>query len=171
MITIREENTQDHEAIRGINKQAFAAEGESRIIDNLRDNCSDIISLVAESDGQVVGHILFSPVTVSHGGSEIVGMGLAPMSVHPDYQNQGIGSKLVQQGLQRIIQTDCPFVIVLGHQHYYPRFGFEPAVKFGLQSQWEGIPDEVFMAMILDQPRMSGISGIATYRHEFNDAL
>ena len=171
MIIIREEVKQDHDAVRNINQRAFAAEGEARIVDNLRANCADVLSLVAESDGQVVGHIFFSPVEINHDGSTIRGMGLAPMAVLPEWQNQQIGSKLVEEGLKRIKLADCPYIIVLGHEHYYPRFGFEKASKYGLRSQWDGVPDEVFMVLVFDQSRMAEVSGVATYRDEFSEAM
>ena len=171
MITVREETSQDHDAVRQINQRAFAAEGEARIVDNLRANCPDILSLVAESDGQVVGHIFFSPVEIQQDGSVLRGMGLAPMAVLPECQNQQIGSLLVKEGLKRIKQTDCPYIIVLGHEHYYPRFGFETAAKYGLRPQWDGVPDEVFMVLVLDQDSMAGVSGVAMYRDEFSEAM
>ena len=82
--------------------------------------------------------------------------------------NHGIGSKLVKEGLRIINNTTCPFLIMLGHEKYYPRFGFQRASKYGLKSQWEGIPDEAFMVMILNDSVMKGVSGIVRYRDEFD---
>ena len=90
------------------------------------------------------------------------------MAVFPELQSKGIGSKLVKEGLRVIKNTTCPFVIVLGHEKYYPRFGFQWASKYGLKSQWEGIPDEAFMVMILNDSVMKGVSGIVRYRDEFD---
>jgi putative acetyltransferase len=98
------------------------------------------------------------------------GMALAPLAVLPEYQRQGIGSALVKAGLQILHSRCCPFVMVLGHPGYYSRFGFEPASRAGLRSQWEGVPDEVFMVLILDSSSMADVAGIARYRLEF-DAL
>ena len=98
-------------------------------------------------------------------------MGLAPMAVLPEFQKQSIGSMLVNEGLRRIKETDCPYIIVLGHEHYYPRFGFERASKYGLKPQWEGVPDEAFMVMILDKSVMADVSGVASYRDEFDEAM
>ena len=126
---------------------------------------------MAVSDEKIVGHIFFSPVTIDHEDTQVIGMGLAPMAVLPEFQNQGIGSLLVKEGLRRIKETECPFIIVLGHIHYYPRFGFERASKYGLKCQWHDVPDEAFMVMIMDQVVLKGVSGVAEYRKEFNDAM
>ena len=93
------------------------------------------------------------------------------MAVSPELQNQGIGSILVKEGLRIVRNTSCPFVIVLGHEKYYPRFGFQRASKYGLKCQWEGIPDEAFMAMILNDSGMKGVSGIVRYRNELDEAM
>jgi putative acetyltransferase len=96
-------------------------------------------------------------------------MGLAPMAVLPGRQRQGIGSQLVRRGLASLRERGCPFVVVVGHPEYYPRFGFEPASKHGILSQWEGIPEAVFMVLVLDAHAMAGASGVARYRDEFNE--
>ena len=101
----------------------------------------------------------------------IKGMGLAPMSVLPEFQNKGVGSMLVNEGLRILKNMSCAFVVVLGHEKYYPRFGFERASKFRLKCQWEGVPDDVFMVMIIDESVMKGVSGIAKYRNEFDEAI
>ena len=98
-------------------------------------------------------------------------MGLAPMAVMPDYQNQGIGSMLVNEGLSQLKEWGYPFVIVLGHPEYYPRFGFKPALLYGLKCQWEGVPDEAFMAVILNEEKMNGVAGVVRYRDEFNEVM
>ena len=110
---------------------------------------------------------MFSPVTIETQEGMIEGMGLAPMAVLPELQNQGIGTKFVKEGLRIINNTICPFVIVFGHEKYYPRFGFQRASKYGLKSQWGEVPDEAFMAMILDDSLMEGVPGIVRYRDEF----
>jgi len=123
---------------------------------------------VAEDD-VVVGHILFTPVVVESAGRRVIGMGLAPMAVLPDRQRQGIGSALVRRGLEVLRERGCPFVVVVGHPEYYPRFGFEPASRHGLASQWEGVPDAAFMVSICDANAMAGVSGVAKYSDEFDE--
>ena len=171
MIKIRKEEINDYDAVRMVNDLAFGQPDEGRIVDKLRVTCKDTLSLVATSGDKIVGHIFFSPSIVLHGNSQIIGMGLAPMTVLPEFQKQGIGSLLVEEGLRRIKKTDCPFIIVLGHEHFYPRFGFERASKYGLEPQWDGVPDEAFMGIILDESVMSGVSGVAKYRKEFDEAM
>jgi putative acetyltransferase len=168
-IEIRFERPEDIDEVRLLNTKAFGQPIEGRIADKLRKSCKRILSLVAISNNEIIGHIMFSPVTIESQEGVIEGMGLAPMSVLPESQNQGIGSKLIEEGLRIIRNTSCPFVVVLGHETYYPRFGFQRASKYGLKSQWEGIPDEAFMVMILDNSVMKGVSGIVRYRNEFDD--
>jgi putative acetyltransferase len=98
-------------------------------------------------------------------------MGLAPLAVLPELQRQGIGIELTNAGLAAVRQTPCPFVIVLGHPEYYPRFGFERASRYGIRSQYEGVPDEAFMILVLDQGALRGKSGVARYRDEFDAAI
>jgi len=171
MICIRRERPEDIAAVRAVNEAAFEQTTEAEITDALRDVCADVLSLVAESDGEIVGHILFSPVTIECGSQSRKGMGLAPMAVTPDRQRQSIGSELVQAGLEILRKQGCPFVIVLGHPAFYPRFGFVPASRYGLISQWEGVPDAAFMVLVLDASSMAGVTGVARYREEFDAAM
>jgi len=150
---------------------AFGQTTEANLVDALRSTCPDVVSLVAVSDGQIVGHILFTPVIVSDSAHKVKGMGLAPMAVLPKYQRQGIGSLLVESGLRILGTRNCPFAIVLGHTEYYPRFGFVPASRHGLDCQWDAVPDEAFMVLVLDETIMSGVSGVARYREEFDEAM
>ena len=168
MTPIRPERPEDFSSIRRVNELAFGRPEEADLVERLRHACADALSLVAD-DGTVVGHILFTPVTVEGLGSHVIGMGLAQMAVVPNRQRQGIGSQLIRRGLDVLRERHCPFVVVVGHPEYYPRFGFEPASKFGLVSQWEGVPDAAFMATVLDRHAMAGASGVAKYRSEFND--
>ena len=171
MISIRAERSDDIAAIHTINESAFGGPAEADLVDSLRVACPDAVSLVAVSDDQVVGHILFTPVTIRRETGAPRGMGLAPMAVVPERQRQGIGSLLIKAGLEILRQQACPFVIVVGHPEYYPRFGFVPASRHGLVCQWEGVPDDVFMVLILDEAPMAGVSGIARYRDEFDRAM
>jgi putative acetyltransferase len=168
VITIRPERTEDASQVRHVNELAFAQPAEADLVEKLRRACSDALSLIAVDDA-VVGHILFTPVVVESAGRRVLGMGLAPMAVLPDRQRQGIGSQLVRRGLDALRERGCPFVVVVGHPEYYPRFGFEPASTHGLASQWEGVPDAAFMVLVLDVQAMAGVSGVAKYREEFNE--
>ena len=171
MISIREEQAADIPAVRTVNELAFAQAGEADIVDALRQNCAEVLSLVAVDGDDVVGHILFSPATVEGKHGIVRGMALAPLAVLPARQRQGIGSALVKHGLALLRKRSCPFVIVLGHADYYPRFGFEPTSRHGLTSQWPGVPAEVFMVLICAGNAMAGVSGVARYRGEFDQAM
>jgi putative acetyltransferase len=171
MITIREEEDRDIGAIRNINEVAFNGSAEANVVDKLRQICDDCLSLVAVESDKVVGHIMFSPATVENNDSIIRGMGLAPLAVVSSHQRKGVGTALIEHGLAMLRETGCPFVIVLGHPDYYLRFGFVPASRYNLESQWEGIPDEAFMILVFDQKALDGVHGIAKYREEFNEAM
>jgi putative acetyltransferase len=166
-IEVREERSGDAAAIRDIHTRAFGQEQEANIVDALRSNGAVRLSLVATVNGRSVGHILYSPLTI---GGTFAGAALGPMAVLPECQRQGVGSELVEKGTQRLRNDGCPFVIVLGHAEYYPRFGFRPASTYGVTCEWE-VPDEVFMLLVLDEAGTLDISGLAKYRHEFSSTL
>lgn len=169
MIEIREETTSDQTAVRQINETAFGQAAEANVVDKLRASCDNYVSFVAIDHGTVVGHILFTPVTL--GDSSLVGMGLAPMAVLPTHQRKGIGSLLVRHGLGHMRLSGCPFVVVLGHPEYYPCFGFEKASHYNLNSQWDGVPDEAFMVVVFDKDALPKEGGMARYRGEFDEAM
>jgi putative acetyltransferase len=170
MTIIRTEKPTDIPQVRIVNELAFGRPAEADLVDRLRSVCPDALSLVAEEDAVVMGHILFTPAVIESAGRRVIGMGLAPLAVHPDHQRQGVGSALARRGLALLREQGCPFVIVLGHPTYYPRFGFERASLHGLACQWE-VPDEVFMVLIWDAPALAGVSGVAEYMAEFNAAM
>ena len=169
MITIREEQPQDIKIIHDLNKRAFGQTQEADLVDRLRQTCDDLLSLVALIENEVVGHILFTPVVVEGEQEVLQGMALAPMAVLPEYQRQGIGSELVRNGIEKLNKRQCPFIIVLGHAEYYPRFGFEPASRYGIRSEWE-VPDEAFMILFLGEFEMQGGVALARYRPEFAES-
>jgi putative acetyltransferase len=163
VIEIREEQAGDVSEIRELNEHAFGQAQEGNIVDALRSNGAMLLSLVATLDGHVVGHILYSPLSVSG----VDGAALGPMAVRPQHQRQGIGSKLIEEGNRRLKESGCPFIIVVGHADFYPRFGFKPAGTCGITCEWE-VPDEAFMVLALDHAKMAGVSGLAQYRAEFS---
>jgi putative acetyltransferase len=162
-IEITEERPGDAAAIRDLNQRAFEQNQEANIVDALRSNGAALLSLVATVNGQIVGHIMYSPISVGN----LRGAALGPMAVLPELQRQGIGSQLVEAGNRQIDQGGCPFIIVVGHPEFYPRFGFKPASIRGITCEWN-LPDEVFMLLVLDEAEMQGVSGLAKYRSEFS---
>jgi len=170
---IRPEAREDHDAVRRVIVDAFAHSefgyhGEADIVDRVRDECAEVLSLVATDAERIVGHILFSPVAIHTADKVVRGMGLAPMAVSPDHQQMGIGTALVETGLRQLDHAGCPFVVVLGHPAYYPRFGFLPAARYGISHRFVGIPQDVFFVRGLKSDVLETIrDGTASYRHEF----
>ena len=165
-MNIRPETEKDKTSIQEVNQSAFETIAEATLIDVLREQCHPIISLIAEEGRQVVGHIMFSPVTHS-GASDLKIMGLAPMAVLPTHQRKGIGSALVQAGLDECRRHGYGAIVVLGHTNYYPRFGFIPAARFGISSEYD-VPEEAFMVIELQPNYLAGAKGKITYHSAFN---
>ena len=161
---VRFEQPGDIEKIREVNLQAFETETEANLVDALRNTDVELISLVAEENGEVIGHILFSPVALA---GDLRIMGLAPMAVLPDRQSKGAGTKLVNAGLQACEDAGYEAVVVLGHAGYYPRFGFVPSVNFGIKSEYD-VPPEVFMVKELRKGALKGAAGTVKYHPAFN---
>jgi putative acetyltransferase len=166
MSTIRPESPRDHAAIRHVIELAFGGSSEADLVDALRKHADPHISLVAALEDQVVGHIFFSPVSIESQGDTFTAMGLAPMAVLPDYQRRGIGTDLVWAGLEACRSVGHEVVVVLGHSHYYPRFGFVPASQRGLRSEYD-VPDDVFMVVELTPGALGGRKGLVKYHSEF----
>jgi putative acetyltransferase len=137
---IRNEEPKDIEQVSAILKAIFPSEAESKLVDALRRNGNALISLAAVKHDDVLGHIVFSPVSTTP-PSEAKGIGLAPVAVRPEVQSQGIGSQLIQAGLRRCQELGYDYCVVLGNPEYYRRFGFEKASHLGLQNEY-GVDDE-----------------------------
>jgi putative acetyltransferase len=155
-IIIRPETSADIEAIAAVTRAAFETleisnQTEPFIIEALRAAKALTLSLVAELDGRVVGHVAFSPVSISDGTQEWYGLG--PVSVLPKYQRRGIGTALIQEGLSRLKALGARGCCLVGHPTYYKRFGFENIRGF----TYEGVPEEVFLALSFDGHAPQGI--------------
>ena len=162
---IREELPSDWNAVHELNAEAFDTKAEMDLVEMLREQASPLVSLVAEENGKIYGHIMFSPVTLDE-HPELQLMGLAPMAVAPDRQRTGIGIMLVQAGLEECRKLGIGAVVVLGHPGYYPRFGFKPAVRFDIQSDYD-VAEDVFMVLELRDSYLNGKTGVAHYHPAF----
>jgi putative acetyltransferase len=166
-MTIRPERGGDRAAVRRVNEAAFERPGEADLVDALRAAGAATLSLVAEARGEIVGHILFSPVSVEGPGGTFPLVGLAPMAVLPAYQRLGVGTALVQRGLVELASAEHDAVVVLGHPAYYPRFGFVRATRAGLR--WEHpCRDEAFLVRELRPGALAGRTGVVRYRPELD---
>jgi len=145
-LVVREERPADAAAIRAVHEAAFPTSAEADLVDRIRAAGALLpaLSLVAELDGGVVGHVLLSPVKLETGGGPEPVLELAPLAVVPERQREGIGSALVIAGLDAAEVRDEPLVLVLGHPWFYPRFGFRPASTFGIRAPGD-VPDAAFM--------------------------
>jgi putative acetyltransferase len=166
MVIVRQEEQDDIAAIRQVNEQAFGRAAEATLVERLRAGGGVCLSLVAVVDKRLVGHILFSPVTIVLEQGTFAVLGLAPLAVAPAWQRQGIGSRLVQHGLAACRRAAYAGVVVLGSPAYYRRFGFVPAQRFGIQSEY-AVPDDVFMVIELRAGALRGHAGVARYAPEF----
>lgn len=162
---IRKENFEDIRIIHEINIEAFENDSEANLVDRLRESQISNISLVAEVNKKLVGHIFFSPMTIDKYDMRIAG--LAPMAVLPEYQNKRIGSALVEEGLEQCKKEGYKAVAVLGHPNYYPKFGFVPSTRYDLISEYN-VPKEVFMVKELEIGSLADISGVLKYHEEFS---
>ncbi len=177
-LNIRPETPSDYPGITEVNDLAFGQPAEGKLVEKLRRNPKFVpeLSLVAEIGGKILGHILFFSVVVKseagdkgpEGYEEHETLSLAPLSVLPEFQKQGIGGRLIKEGLETCKKLGYGSVIVLGHPEYYSSFGFEPASKWGIKDPF-GAPEEAFMALELKEGALEGISGVVEYPEEFSD--
>lgn len=161
---IRPERPSDRDAVYRVNEAAFGQPDEADLVDRLRERSSSYLGLVAEVDGVVIGHILFTPVTLDVGAADV--RGLAPMAVLPEHQRSGVGSALVRAGLAACAADGAEAVVVLGHPAYYPRFGFKPASAYGIACAYD-VPDEAFMALERVEGALTDAAGVARYHPAF----
>ena len=169
-LEIRQENKDDIKEIYEINTLAFGQENEAKLVDLLRDSDTFVpeLSLVATIDNKIVGHILFTKIKIADDKqNEFDSLALAPMAVKPDIQKNGIGGQLIRAGLDKARELNFKSVIVLGHEHYYPKFGFVPTNKWNINSPFE-VPTNVFMGLELMEGGLKNVSGTVKYPKEFD---
>jgi predicted N-acetyltransferase YhbS len=174
-IMIRQEDEKDYKTIESVVEQAFTSPeystpNEHLLVAKLRKSNAFIpeLSLVAEVDGRIVGHAMLTKLMIKSGEKEYESLALAPVSVLPAYQNRGIGSALIHESLKIAKNLGFKSVIVLGHEKYYPRFGFKPASTWGIKAPFD-VSDNVFMALELENGSLNGVKGTVIYPKEFFD--
>lgn len=166
-VLIRAENpgdAQERSAIYSINQAAFGGAEEAELVDRLREEGFVLASLVAEIPERIVGHILFSRMSIETAAGSVPAAALAPMAVLPEYQRRGFGGQLIRHGLNVLSERGERIVIVVGHPDYYPRFGFSTANTRSLESPF---PQEAFMALELSPGALDGIRGKVKYPAAF----
>jgi len=168
MIHIKKETQEDYEAIHEVNKLAFGQEFEGQLVKKIRNgkNFIEELSLVAIDDTTVVGHILLSKIKIT-GEKDYETLALGPLAVRPDYQQKGIGKKLVRTGLEKAKNLGFGSVIVVGHTDYFPQFGFQQASQWNLKCSFK-VPDEAFLAIQLIPGDLEDKSGTVIYPEEFS---
>lgn len=169
MIEIRSEKPGDADGVRRVNESAFAPSlNEAKLVDMLRAADKASLSLIALSAGQIVGHVLFSPISIAIAPEHFVGVGMGPVAVLPSFQRMGVGSQLIRQGLEDCRGAGYDAVVLLGHTGYYPRFGFLPGYRFQLENEYNA--GEAFMALELKPGALTRVSGLVKFAPEFQMA-
>ena len=161
---IRHEELRDRHQVRMVNVAAFERSDEADLVDRLRQEGAILLSLVAELDTQIVGHILFSRMSIDTTQGALPAVSLAPMAVCPSHQGRGVGSRLVRHGLAELRAREERIAIVLGHKEYYPRFGFASEKARYLSSPF---PAEAFMALELSEGALADVRGAVRYPAAF----
>jgi putative acetyltransferase len=161
------ERLNDRAMVYDIHRAAFPTSAEADLVDRLRANGRAVISLVARDADRLVGHVLFSPVSVHEfaGGAATHGLGCAPVAVLPAFQRRGVGTALMEAGLERCRLSGIPFVVVLGDPAYYARFGFEPASRYRLESEYNA--GDAFQTLLLKPDAFPAQCGLVRYAEEF----
>lgn len=164
-LTVREAAAADRESIRAVHTAAFGRAGEAGLVDRLIDGGDALVSLIAEENGEAIGHVLFSKLSVTtDDGRAIAAASLAPLAVVPDRQRRGIGEALTREGLERLRSHGIAVVIVLGHPDYYPRFGFSAELARALRGPFSG---PAWMAAELEPNALRGVTAAVRYPAAF----
>ncbi|KAF2331614.1 GNAT family N-acetyltransferase [Flavobacterium nitrogenifigens] len=172
-IILRQENKNDFESVfhlieKAFEKEEYSDHKEQFLVERLRKSDAFIpeLSIVAEIDNKIVGHILFTKLEIKSESQIFQSLALAPVSVLPEFQGKGIGSKLILHGHEIAKGLGYKSVILLGHQDYYPRFGYELCEKYNIKMPFD-VPAENCMVIALVEDGLKGISGEVVYPSAF----
>ncbi len=174
-INIRQESSEDYGQVFGLIKDAFKTElfshfTEQLLVERLRTSDAFIseLAMVAEMEGEIIGHILLTTIKINNNKVSYESLALAPVSVKPAYQNKGVGGQMILQAHAKAIELGYKSIVLLGHQDYYPRFGYQKASVFGIKLPFD-VPDENCMAVELVENGLAGVNGIVEYPKGFNE--
>jgi len=174
-MTIRQETSKDYEKVFNLIKSAFkeadfADHTEQFLVERLRQSDAFIpeLSMVAEIEGEVVGHILLTKIKIKNELTMFDSLALAPVSVLPRFQGKGIGGQLILEAHKKAKASGYESIVLLGHEEYYPRFGYEQADKYGIELPFE-VPKENCMVIALVENGLAGVRGMVAYPKEFNE--
>ncbi len=172
-IKLRKEQEKDYKAVFELIEKAFQKEvhsdhREQYLVERLRKSDAFIpgLSIVAELDGKIVGHILLSKIKIKNKTKTFHSLALAPVSVHPEFQGKGIGEKLILESHQIAKELGYKSIILLGHEQYYPKFGYKRADKYGIEIPFDAPPENCLVIELIENG-LKDISGKVEYAKEF----
>ncbi|MGB1204816.1 MAG: GNAT family N-acetyltransferase [Chitinophagales bacterium] len=169
-IILRQETKSDFSEVFEVNHSAFGQENEAKLVEALRYNSAAFVpelSIVATTENKIVGYILFTKINIKNEEGEVnESLALAPMAVRTEFQKSGIGGQLIRKGFKVAKDLGFKSIIVLGHEHYYPKFGFEQAEKWNIKAPFE-VPSNFFMAIEMVNDGLKDVSGTVIYPKEF----
>lgn len=173
MLTIREEEIKDYNEVEKVVEESFKTaefsdKDEHNLVRRLRNSNEFIkeLSLIVEEENKILGHVLLTKALINGEDTSFEALALAPLAVLPEYQKSGIGKKLMNKAIERARELGYKSIVVLGHEKYYPKFGFEKASKYGVKAPFE-VPDEAYMILELLPGGLNGVSGIVEYSKAF----
>ncbi|MDU5110211.1 MAG: N-acetyltransferase [Clostridium sp.] len=173
MLTIREEEIKDYNEVKKVVEESFKTaefsdKDEHNLVRRLRNSNEFIkeLSLIAEEENEILGYVLLTKALIKGESTSYETLALAPLAVLPKHQKSGIGKNLMNKAIERAKELGYKSIVVLGHENYYPKFGFEKASKYGVKAPFE-VPDEAFMILELLPGGLNGVSGIVKYSKAF----
>lgn len=162
---IRAEDPSDSDAIGDVHTHAFRRDAEARLVELLRAHHQSVISLIAVCGDEVAGHVMFSPIAIEKSPEGFRGVALGPIAVRPEFQNNGIGTKLVQAGIDGCRRAGYDVIFVLGNPDFWQRFGFAQAIKYGICSEYNA--EHSFLSLEINAGMVPKIKGLVRYSTEF----